>query len=209
MPLTMRKKLAQINRLLQRKFPKEGYEFQLAPFMKVPDGTCFIDIGAHIGLHTLTMARQNIPVYAFEPSPKTYKKLTENTRMLPKITTLNYALGHKNTEATLYIHGSGFDSLRNIYGKNIKEINVTVKTLDSLNIAQIGLIKIDTEGNEYNILKGAMKTLKREKPRLIIELHSPIYQNKQLITQLLSTLGYKRFRQLHSASQLFMIVDWS
>jgi len=188
------------------------FESIILPYMKVQKGKCFIDIGANIGIHTVRIGKEGIDVYAFEPSPKTYGILCKNIKDFPNIEPFNYALGDKNTEGLFYVHEqskSGFDGLHNVYKKkDVKEIKVKVRTLDSFDFKNIGLIKIDTEGNEYNILKGAFKTLKKEKPHLIIEVHSPVYKNTKIITSLLSVLGYN-VKHVHEKgrNQLFIIAD--
>jgi len=63
-----------------------------------------------------------------------------------------------------------------------KEIKVPTKTLDTLlkelNISKIDLIKIDTEGFEYEILEGAGETISKFKPKMIVDVHSEELREK-------------------------------
>ena len=188
------------------------YESVILSYMEVADGGCFVDVGAHIGIHTKRMALKGISVYAFEPNPIVYKTLCKKVEGLPNVKVFECALGDRATEAVFYIHGeqpaSGFGSLHNIYDrKNVDKIRVQVKTLDSFSFENVGLIKVDTEGNEFNILKGSVETLRKQKPRLILEVHEPLYENARLITNLLLGLGYKKVEHVCKANrdQFFIV----
>ena len=70
-------------------------------------------------------------------------------------------------------------------------ITVPLRTLDSFNFKNVGLIKIDTEGYEVPVLLGAERTIKENKPRLIIEVHR-VYKKKKMkrIIEILARHGY-------------------
>jgi len=193
---------------------EKEYESVILPYMEVANDGCFVDVGAHIGIHTTRLALKGIDVYAFEPNPIVHKLLHKNVEKLPNVKVFDCALGDRAKEAVFYIHkeqpSSGFGSLHNIYArKNIQEIKVKVRTLDSFNLKNVSLIKVDTEGNEFNVLKGSIKTLRRHKPRLILEVHEPLHKWVRLITHLLSELGYENIKHVCKADrdQLFIIAD--
>jgi len=205
-----------ISSILKRKLPHTNtlsrsanteYEPETALFFQVEKGKCFLDVGANVGIYTKQLALRGVPVYAFEPSPKTFEILRQNTRGLPNVKVFSYALGDKNAEISFYVHeqsNSGYDGLYNeqqlvstVYGnKDVKKIKVRVRTLDSFHFKNVGLIKIDTEGYEYPILTGAIQTLKKQKPKLIIEIHEPIWKNDILIMNLLRKIGYKNLTRV-------------
>ncbi|MBS7617891.1 FkbM family methyltransferase [Candidatus Bathyarchaeota archaeon] len=127
--------------------------------MKPLNNGCFVDAGANFEVWTFFVARVGYEDYAFEPSPRPYRFLTENA--LPNVHVFNVALGDVEGEAELKLHErSEYDSL--IYenvGFSGKTVKVKVRTLDSFKLESIGLIKIDTEGFELPVLLGARETI--------------------------------------------------
>lgn len=209
-PFSIRRKMVSVAKSSKEK----EYESVILPYMIVTDGGCFVDVGAHVGIHTKRMGLKGIPVYAFEPNPIACKILRKNVADFPNIKVFECALGDRTTEAVFYIHreqpASGFGSLHNIYDrKNVEQNFVKVRTLDSFNFDNVSLVKVDTEGGEFNVLKGAIRTLRRQKPRLILEIHEPLHKWARLITNLLSQLGYKNIKHVCKADrdQFFIIAD--
>ncbi len=168
------------------------YEDYLYPYMDT-GGRGFVDVGANVGRHTLRMARCGIQVYAFEPNPTVLKILFTKIEKYRNVEVFPYALGDEDKEAVFYMHElSGLSGIIQYdWRKYATACKVKVRKLDDFNLTDIGLIKVDTEGYEYFVLKGALQTIRREKPRIIVELHEPLYQNKRKIEGLLRPLGYK------------------
>ena len=169
-----------------------GSEQHLENYMIPKHNGCFIDIGANIGLWTFFMAKKGIKVHAFEPTPRIYKILKKNNKY-PHVTTYPYALGEFTGTANLNLHHiSGHNSLLTKSPDfNGQQTETIVRPLDDLNIHNIGLIKIDTEGYEVPILFGAKNTINKEKPRLIIEVHKPFKEQENKIKNILSKYKYK------------------
>lgn len=144
-------------------------------------GYDFINIGANIGLHSLTAANSNsdIEIYSFEPEPNNYQHFVENI-VLNKyfnIRPFKMGLGNFAVNKTLNINegwNKGKHSLKlNFEGSN-KKINIPLSTLDSFkeNIKCKNLIiKIDVEGFEKEVIEGTKFVLyQTENIILIIEL---------------------------------------
>ena len=133
-------------------------------------------------------------MHAFEPSPNPRRILRMKAEKFPNVYVYPYALGEKHYTAELNLHSSSMvDSLVKKSDDFWRQIKVTVKTLDSFNFENIGLIKIDTEGYEVPILLGAKETIQRNKPRLIIEVHkvNKSYQEElKTTTEILKELNY-------------------
>jgi len=68
---------------------------------------------------------------------------------------------------------------------------VTINELDDLNLERLDFIKIDVEGMEIEVLKGAEKTIKRNYPQMLIEI---IKSDKDKICEILYNLGYKLYK---------------
>ena len=99
----------------------------------------------------------------------TFKILIENTKKHPNIKCFNCALGDDNGMATIVEAKENYSS--NHIGSS--GTSVEIKTIDSLGI-QIDFLKIDTEGYEANILKGAAETIKKYKPIIAMSAyHKP------------------------------------
>jgi len=132
---------------------------------------CFIDIGAHIGSYSLLLGPSSVRTYAFEPHRQSYHLLAGNIALnglVSKIYAYNSALGDS-------------DGRREIYVPNIDGVKATMKPiescaverttiykLDDLKLINIGLIKIDTNGTELAVLRGAVNTLKENKSHILL-----------------------------------------
>jgi FkbM family methyltransferase len=153
-----------------------------------------LDIGANIGYYVLLEAKRvlNGIVYAVEPDPYNFLILNQNIRIngLNNVKTFNIAISDKEDLAKFYLSKrSNLHSLIN-YGHSIKEIIVKTVTLDEfLKDKEVNFIRMDVEGAEYEILKGAHKTLEREDLKLFIEFHPNLLKIRAIsISDLLKKL---------------------
>lgn len=156
-------------------------------------GRLFLDIGANVGQWTKPLSVSYERVIALEPDPRACaqleQNLPENVWVIRKAAWSTAGLRTLNTFASTR-HGSIVrESADQQTGPRQGDLQVETVTVDSLNPEGVDFIKIDTEGAEYEILKGAMQTLKRFRPRLLIEVHSK--ENGELIPQFLSSFGYQ------------------
>jgi FkbM family methyltransferase len=128
------------------------------------DGDTFVDIGANVGIYSLTLARMRrfLPrtnFYAFEANPDTYSRLAVHANALG-VRTRNIALSDKNG-ALEFVGGAVshvFTTVENASDYSLPGERVTVasKRLDDCEIEGDSLIlKIDVEGQEKNVLDGA------------------------------------------------------
>ena len=158
----------------------------------------FIDIGANEGTHSYFFSKRFQIVHAFEP----IKEITESLKNFRRknITVHNIGLSNeiKNIDLkTPVIEGKeiyGLSSIKNNFKGNFKKRRIPIKILDNYNFKNVDLIKIDVEGNEYEVIQGAIKTIKRYKPNLIVEIeqrHSE--RNMKEIFDLIIKLGYRGF----------------
>lgn len=151
------------------------YRFLNILFKKIDSGIVF-DVGANKGDYTSYIHSSNnrIQLHCFEPSPEAWKKL-KRLEIKGKIFVNRVALGSKEGYAYLHFtkgkseHGSFYeihDGQRRFSREKVK-----VTTLDnycnSRKITKIYLLKIDTEGSEMEILKGAKKMIHKNSIDLI------------------------------------------
>ncbi|MFH0725692.1 MAG: FkbM family methyltransferase [Pseudomonadota bacterium] len=126
----------------------------------------FVDIGANAGSYTiLACSAIGARGYCFEPVPSTYERLMTNIRLNnigERVVALNIALGNSRGKINF---SSDQDAMNHVLSENEDEKNkiiVDVATLDDELIGDPFLMKIDVEGYETPMLKGAEKTLKNE-----------------------------------------------
>jgi len=163
-------------------------------------GMNVVDIGAHIGIYTI-LAAEKIgdmgKIIAVEPEPKNYQRLEENVEInnFKNVVFANTALSDYNGLEKLYVSPSSVrHSLLPQAWKNTST-QVTVKTLDTLleelHFKKIDIIKIDAEGAEISILKGAKKTLKNN-PNVKIIVASYHYPSEiKEVQGFLQKMGFK------------------
>ena len=188
----------------------------MTTFMMAREGSCFVDVGAHVGYWSEYMAKRGIAVFSFEPTPKTFRRLLKMSIDYPEMHVQNIALGEIDTERELYLYDfTGENSMRFRHSDFLKDtIKVKVKALDNIELAMpVGLIKIDTEGYENLVLVGAVKTIIRYKPRIILEVHNgmrKLEDEERILFDILHTLGY-RVRVYHKkeTGQPIMVADYA
>lgn len=139
------------------------------------DSNC-IDVGCHKG-EILDMMLKYAPKgqhFAFEPIPYLYKNLTE--RFKDVATVYPYALSDERGTTTFNLvkNAPAYSGLKqrhyDIDNPDIELIDVEVETLDNLlGDTRIDFIKIDVEGGEFGVLKGAKRLLETNKPIILFE----------------------------------------
>lgn len=183
-------------------------------------GKVFIDIGANIGIYSLSLFKKAEYTYAFEPDRNNYKKLVRNIKInhINTIKTIKKAVFDKNgSTATLYKSemDKGWSSLMVHYtdGSELVKLVTLDYFLIKNKIKNIGLIKIDVEGAELKILKGSQKTIHRLHPPILIEFNkvfSKVSENGMVdIYQLMTKSNYRAYRLKHDQLVKFKIPDIS
>jgi FkbM family methyltransferase len=159
-----------------------------------------LDIGAFTGQASQSfLDLQPACIYPVEPSKGNYAKLNSNLQdhiKAARVTPVNCAMGDR--KGSLYISDEGNSSSLSAAATGNKAQEVKVNTVDLFvqenNIARVGLIKMDVEGFEMNVMNGALKTIVRDKPVLLVSIyHTPtdFFKIKPILEDL--NLGY-RFR---------------
>ncbi len=149
-----------------------------------PAGGVAIDVGGNRGDYSLFLAQLASKVYCFEPNPSLSVELKRLLTGLP-VEVQNIGLGDEEGEFDLnipYVDGlelHGWAGLnRNFIGQTwkgrevteVRTVTVPVKRLDDLGITGVSFIKIDVEGHEFAVLKGAEELIRRDGPNLLIEI---------------------------------------
>jgi FkbM family methyltransferase len=139
-----------------------------------------IDVGANIGLMTAYFSTRWSKVTAFEPSPKSFSCLEKNCNK-ENIDLHNLGLSDKE-DKVLFAQclNSEIDqivSTNAVLKKNWKTTEIPVTYLDKFNFDSVDLLKIDVEGHELQVVKGAEQTIKKCRPLIILEIS---FENKIL-----------------------------
>lgn len=183
----------------------EWTEFEVELMSKLPlEGKTVLDIGANIGTHTLPLSKlvgPNGKVIAFEPQPTFMSLLERNVQQngIGNVVVGNFAAGNRNGEVEI----AGLPKLGgDEYPFNMGGVPLSdgdkwgeptqgqMITIDSMNIKECALIKIDAEGMEVEILRGAKETIARCEPFLYVEANG---DDCSEIAAVLEELGYAAF----------------
>lgn len=165
------------------------------------------DVGANVG-ETIKLFKEHMPhsiIHAFEPSDDTFKVLQGATSGMSNIHYNNFALGRNTDELILHKSSlSGMTSLLNpgkdYWGEVVERIPVLVSTLDDYcfnrDIQSIDILKLDTQGFDLEVLRGAKRLLEGGKIHiLLIEIiFNDIYEGQSLPEEIFSFLRKWGFR---------------
>jgi FkbM family methyltransferase len=195
----------------------------------VRPGDVAFDIGANIGAHTLRLARSVGPsgrVFAFEPADFAFAKLKRNLALNPELEKRTrayqvslvaeagaplqseiYASWPLQTDANANVHAQH-------RGRLVTALRASGDTLDNFvkreRIDRLDLMKIDVDGHEFPILKGALQTLATFHPVLVMEMSPYIHeqqgQNFGELIALLRETGYT-FLDVNTWKPLSLRVD--
>jgi len=168
----------------------------------IREGDFVVDIGANVGAVTLNAAKlvgDKGRVFSFEPDSQNFSRLTNNLNLnnFKNVVLVNMAIGDKI--------GTGFIKVINKSNLGMNKISInsgtaiSIITLDDFikreKVNRVDLIKIDTEGYEMHVLKGAIQTLKTFKPKLFIEIDDNNLKEQGAsaleLIKYLENLGYK------------------
>jgi len=172
---------------------------------EIKRGMNIIDVGAHIGAYTV-LAAEKVgeigKVIAIEPEPKNYQYLIKNIKLnnFKNVIPVKIALTDHEGFGKLYLHpfvsaDHSFVSRENEGFEESSFLETPVKTLDNLveelNLKKVDIIKIDTEGTELSVLRGAEKTLKANPGMKIIVSSYHYPEEVEGVSQFLKERGFK------------------
>ena len=165
-------------------------EFIVALAEKAGKGKLVLDVGANIGVISQALEFSGFTVEAFEPQPEVFSVLRENM----KGRVHNVAVGARDGATT--VPNIDYSQVNNFGGISCDTvstqrgaISVPVKTIDSYRFQNVGLMKIDVEGYEEQVLRGAVDTIRRCSP--ILYLEDDRTEKSASLHSFLRELGYK------------------
>lgn len=166
---------------------KAGYEEkQRNTILKhIPTKNTFVDIGANVGVWSITLAQHFDTVYSYEPSVRNRECLEKNVQ--GKTIVRDVALSNFNGESNFHdeIKNCGNSKLWN-EGDQPGLYTVPVKKLDDENIENCSLIKMDVQGYEWQVIQGAEKLIETQNPWIAFEVSADV----DVICKFLEDKGY-------------------
>lgn len=134
-----------------------------------------LDVGANIGTFAATLAQHFDTVEAFEPIPEFHEALRLNLQRFPGATARHMTIGETSDDVYITLYKKKFGQLshvesgRYLTAKNQRVGPIQQRSIDSLHLDDVDLIKIDVEGYEGPVVRGARETLLRCRPAVFIE----------------------------------------
>nr|WP_233446467.1 FkbM family methyltransferase [Paraburkholderia terrae] len=175
------------------------------------DGVVAIDGGANVGVHTIEWSRHMYgwgEVHSFEAQEAVYYALAGNIALnncmnvRARLAALGESCGEMSVPRPDYTRPASFGSLELRQRENTEAIGqpisydaqhgvkVPVIDLPSLNLDRLDFLKLDVEGMEVDVLRGARAVLERHRPVMLIEM---IKSDRDAIQTFLTELGYRQF----------------
>jgi len=164
--------------------------FVYSRYFKPEPTDVVVDCGAHIGSFTCRWAPYVSEVHAFEPHPANYALLEENVEGLglDNVYLYNMALADYVGQAQMDGELPDNSGEADIFCTGTGCIPVPVDTLDDMMPGEVDFIKLDVEGAEASILRGAERTLSQWHPKIVMEVHGRDQLDQ--VTDILQRHGY-------------------
>ena len=175
-------------------------EMELLKYL-VKKNDLVIDVGGNRGIYAYQFWKLGAKVEIFEPNPTCIQVL--KPWMANKSNINIHTVGLSNNTGSVNLHipidNNGVEhdasaSVENVEFEHYRDQLIFLKTLDSYSFKDVSFIKIDVEGHEYSVIKGATKLLNASKPALLVEIEQR--HNSRPISEVFEKIlsfGYKGF----------------
>jgi FkbM family methyltransferase len=179
-----------------------GEEWTLFAHMVTP-GMTVVEVGANIGCHSVALARACFPgpLYLFEPQQRVFQILCANLALNGVTNAIAYPEAAAAAQGFVLIPSLDYGADFNFGGVSVQPEGdgaegqrVRATPLDSLELAACHLLKIDVEGFEAEVIRGAAQTIARHRPLLYVENDRP--ERQQELISLIAAMGYRLYSHL-------------
>jgi len=184
---------------------RDFYEIETLHYLQQKYGNFkrILDIGSNIGNHMLFYCSnmQSKEVICFEPNDFNHRVLIKNVELnnLQQFVTVNNcALGEtagKGVQKDFSLMNTGMNRI-----ETDQHGTVEIKRLDDFGYTQIDFVKIDVEGFETEVLKGAAETLRNSKAVVMIEVFP---ENQKMVDKLMVSYGYKKTHTIEEYNLIY------
>jgi len=200
---------------------RELYEYYALNIARITQGVIckyphlsFIDIGANVG-DTIFLVRNSVscPVLGIEGNPRFFSIMKKNCKQLDGIVLREFFVGEKDEEAACQLHqAKGSASLLNKKGERpvqLMRLETILEKEQGFSGAKI--LKIDTDGFEFKIIRGAQGWITRIKPVIFFEYDPVCLRQKNedavSIFSALSAMGYQSMLVYHNTGEYMLSVN--
>lgn len=176
-----------------------GVEPWLIDCLPTPGPGIALDVGANVGAWTIELSRRCSEVHSFEPNPQAHQQLRFHTATLSNVRLFDLALGSEagDVELNLYADSAWASAFREDEldawreGEPYATTTAPLVTLDSLGYVSrdVRFVKVDVEGAERDVLEGAVDTIRYQRPKLLVEIHT--LANREWVLGALAGHGYE------------------
>lgn len=156
-----------------------------------------VQAGGALGMYPRLLAQKFAVVYTFEPDPLNFYCLVNNCQV-DSIIKINAALGEKNEFVRIERAPLSNVGTHRVHVSDTGRM--PVMSIDSFNFTDCDMIMLDVEGYEYNVIKGAIKTIEKFKPVIVAE-----FTGCENVLELIGQFGYKQIDQ--SVSDLIFVTE--
>jgi FkbM family methyltransferase len=170
------------------KYFEHDYELNNINFLNnyLTKGMTVIDVGAHLGALSMIMAEKVGPtgkIISFEPTPSTFLLLQKTVSINGQsavVIPVRKAVSDKPGKAQFYVMGAEANNANSLSNNGDTQhkgvpVDIDLTSIDLVKkeyqLSAIDLVKIDAEGAELSVLKGAIEVIKKDKPKIILALH--------------------------------------
>jgi FkbM family methyltransferase len=169
----------------------------------VKPGMTVIEVGANIGAHSVALARNCFPgpLFVFEPQQRVFQILCANLALNDVRNAIAYPEACSDVEDVVVVPALDYGAEFNFggvavqaAGESVQGLRTRAAPLDNLGLAACHLIKIDVEGYEAQVLRGAAATIARCRPLLYVENDRP--DRQQEVISLVAEMGYRLYWHL-------------
>jgi FkbM family methyltransferase len=166
----------------------------------VKPGMTVVEVGANIGAHSVPLARACAPgpLYLFEPQQRVFQLLCANLALNGVANAVAYPEACGEQDGFVIVPSLDYASTFNFGGVSVQSEDSGVRgqrvratPLDSLGLEDCHLLKIDVEGFEAQVLRGAAETIRKFRPLLYVENDRPAHQ--QEVISLIAGMGYRLY----------------
>jgi len=193
----------------------------------VKPGSTIVDAGANIGAYTAPLAKifQSCSVHAFEPNPTMLVRLKRNLALnrLTNVTVHEVGLSDECSEKPLFVVSGHNPALSSFISdpaskEKIQAVPTKLETLDNIFAMKdisVSLIKIDVQGYELKVLRGATRLIGKSKPCIILEYEEAVFPTREEanrvrneLEKLLNALNYGVYYISVYGPSLLAPVQW-